>query len=71
MGRVLAVLALALSTLAACGLAGTGAAGAAGGNAEVQQAADARKTEERARQEVDQAFKKAAEQRQNAETQAQ
>lgn len=63
MRRVLAVLAL-VATLAGCGLAGSGAAG---GAAEVKQAAEAKKTEAKVREQLDEAYKQAADQRQSAE----
>jgi hypothetical protein len=67
MGRALAVLALA-GALAGCGLAGSGAAG---GAAEVKEAAEAKKTEARVHEQLDEAFKQAADQRQNAEKEGQ
>jgi hypothetical protein len=60
---------LLVSGMCGCGLAGTGAAAAAGGASEVQQAAQARQTEEKVRQQVNAAQQQAAQQRQDAERQ--
>jgi hypothetical protein len=66
MHRILAVLA-ASALLVSCGLAATGAAGA---TSEVQEAAQAKETEARVRQQLDAAAQAAAEQRQQAEKQS-
>lgn len=58
------------STLAACGLAETGAAAAAGGSAEVQQAQQAKATEERVKQ-VEAAVQQASDRQHAAEAESQ
>ena len=68
MGRTWALIGLFLA-LSGCGVAGTGAAGAAGAASEAQQAAQARATEERVRQQIDNAAQQAAAQRAGAEEQ--
>jgi|GEM_PF-2388388 len=70
MGRVWALLTLML-TLGGCGLAGTGAAGASGAAAEAQQAALAKQTEDRVKQQIDSAEQQASDQRRAAEAAAQ
>jgi len=64
--RWLALLSILLS-LTGCGLAETGAAAAAGGVSAAQQARQAKETEQRVQQQVNEAFQKAAEQRQSAD----
>jgi hypothetical protein len=70
MGRVWALLASMLS-LSGCGLAETGTAAATGASAQAQQAAQAKTTEERVKQQVDAAYQQAADQRAAAESQGQ
>ena len=60
--RVLVCCALAV-TAGGCGVAETGTAAAAGGSAEVQQAAQAKQTEERVKAQLDAAQAEAARQR--------
>jgi hypothetical protein len=67
MERILLVAALALS-LAACGMA---APPAAGGAAELKQAQEAKRTEDRVRQQVEDAGRVAEQQRRDAESQGQ
>jgi hypothetical protein len=62
---------LACLTLAACGVGETAISAAAGGASEVQQAKEAMKTEERVKQQLDEATKVEAQRRQAAETAAQ
>ena len=69
MGRTCALIGLFLA-LSGCGVAGTGAAAAAGGASEAQQAAQAHATEERVRQQLDNAAREGAAQRAGAEEQA-
>jgi hypothetical protein len=57
--------------LCACGLGGTAVSTAAGGASEVQQAQQARATEERVKRQLDEATRAAAEQRSAAESSAQ
>lgn len=59
------------AVLSGCGLAGTGTAAAGGAAAEAQQAAQARQTEQRVRDQIDTANRLAEEQRRAAEAQAQ
>ena len=66
MWRVLILLGL-ITSLGGCGLAETGTAAATQGQSAAEQAAQARKTEARVRQEIDAAYQKAAEQRAAAE----
>jgi len=61
------VLAAALFT--GCGLAGTAVATGTGAAAEVQQAQQAKQTEDRVKRELDQAQQAAAQQRNDAESQ--
>jgi hypothetical protein len=68
MNRLIVTLML-LSSLAGCGIAGTGAAAAAGGTSEVQQAAQAKHTEEKVREQVNGIQEQAAQQRQDVEKQ--
>jgi hypothetical protein len=70
MVRTLAILTLA-GLLGGCGLRATGAAGAAGGTSEVQQAAQAKRTEEQVREQINAAQDEAARQRNEAEKQNQ
>lgn len=70
----LRVLRLALPLVAAalsagCGLAGTTVAAGTGAAAEVQQAQQAKQTEDRVKRELDQAQQAAAQQRNDAEAQ--
>ena len=59
------------AALAGCGLVDTGASAAAAGQSAEQQAAQARRDEERVRQGIDAANRTAEEQRRAAEAQAQ
>ena len=59
------------STLTACGLAETGAVAATGGAAQVQQAQQAKATEERVKKQVEAAVQAADHQQQAAEAEAQ
>lgn len=59
------------SLLTACGLAETGAAAAAGGAAEVQQAQQAKATEERVQKEVEAAVQQTADRQHAAEAESQ
>ena len=73
-GRRWSLLRLALPVLAGgacagCGLAGTAVATGTGAAAEVQEARQARQTEDRVRQQLDQAQQAAAQQRADAESQ--
>lgn len=70
MGRVWALLPLALLT-AACGVAGTGATAAAQAESAAQQAAQAGAIQEQVRQQIDSAQDKAAQQRRAAEADGQ
>ena len=70
MRRVWALLTLLLA-LAGCGVAGTGAAPATRAVAEAQQAAQARQTEDRVKQQIDAAEQQGADQRRAAEAAAQ
>jgi hypothetical protein len=69
MGRVVALLTLC-AVLSGCGVAETGIAGGAAGASQAQQAAEARKTEDRVKQQVDAAVQQADEQRRAAEESA-
>ncbi len=60
---------LAASLCAGCGLAGTAVATGTGAAAEVQQAQQAKPTEDRVKRELDQAQQDAAQQRNDAESQ--
>jgi hypothetical protein len=60
-----------LAALGGCGLVETGASTAASGESAAQQAAQARRDEDRVRQQIDAANRVAAEQRRAAEAQAQ
>jgi hypothetical protein len=60
---------LALGAGAGCGLAGTAVATGAGAAAEVQEAQQAKQTEDRIKQQLDQAQQAAAQQRADAESQ--
>ena len=62
---------LALGANAGCGLAGTAVATGAGAAAEVQDAKQAKQTEDRIKQQLDQAQQAAAQQRANSESQGQ
>ena len=62
---------LALGASAGCGLAGTAVATGAGAAAEVQDAKQAKQTEDRIKQQLDQAQQAAAQQRANGESQGQ
>jgi hypothetical protein len=70
MARVLICLTL-LGALSGCGLAETAATGAAVGTGEVEQAKQAKATEERARQRVNQAIQVNTQMREQAEKDAQ
>jgi len=59
------------STLSACGLAETGAGAAAGGSAEVQQARQAKATEEQVQKQVEAAVQQAADKQRGAEAESQ
>jgi hypothetical protein len=65
----LALPVLAFGTSAGCGLAGTAVATGAGAAAEVQEAQQAKATEDRVKRELDQAQQAAAQQRADAESQ--
>jgi hypothetical protein len=65
----LALPALAVGAGAGCGLAGTAVATGAGAAAEVQEAQQAKQTEDRIKQQLDQAQQAAAQQRTDAESQ--
>jgi hypothetical protein len=60
---------LAACLCAGCGLAGTAVATGVGASAEVQQAQQAKQTEDRVKRELDQAQQAAAQQRNDAESQ--
>jgi hypothetical protein len=60
---------LAAALCAGCGLAGTAVATGTGAAAEVQQAQQAKQTEDRVKRELDQAQQAAAQQRNDAEAQ--
>jgi hypothetical protein len=60
---------LAAGLCAGCGLAGTAVATGTGAAAEVQQAQQAKQTEDRVKRELDQAQQAAAQQRNDAESQ--
>lgn len=60
---------LAAGLCAGCGLAGTAVATGAGATAEVEQAKQAKATEDRVKRELDQAQQAAAQQRNDAESQ--
>jgi hypothetical protein len=60
---------LAAGLCAGCGLAGTAVATGTGAAAEVQQAQQAKQTEDRVKRELDQAQQAAAQQRSDAESQ--
>ncbi len=60
---------LILGACAGCGLAGTAVATGAGAAAEVQEAQQAKQTEDRIKQQLDQAQQAAAQQRSDAEAQ--
>jgi hypothetical protein len=66
MGRACVIVAL-LAPLAGCGLAETGTATASGAANVAQEAAQARQTEDRVRDQIDAASRQAAEQRRAAE----
>jgi hypothetical protein len=68
--RVLALLALSM-VLGGCGVAETGATAAAGAESAAQQAAQGRAAEDKVRQQIDAAYKQAADQRRAAETDGQ
>jgi hypothetical protein len=70
MRRVLGLAAL-VCVLGGCGVAGTGAAGASGAAAAADEAIQAKKIEERVRQQVQAAQEDAARQRSDAERQGQ
>ena len=70
MVRVTTLLVL-LAALGGCGLVDSGASAAAAGESAAQQAAQARRDEDRVRQQIDAANRVAAEQRRAAEAQAQ
>jgi hypothetical protein len=70
MARSLALLAVMLS-LAGCGLAETGAAAAAGGVSKAEELKQAKKTEARVQQQIDDAYRQAADQRRAAESASQ
>ena len=59
------------STLTACGLAETGAVAAAGGASEVQQANQAKATEERVKKEVEAAVQQTTDRQHAAEAESQ
>jgi predicted dienelactone hydrolase len=63
MGRPWALLAV-VTLLGGCDLGGSGAAATAGSASAAQQAGEARKSEDRVRQQIDAANRQAAEQRQ-------
>jgi Na+-translocating ferredoxin:NAD+ oxidoreductase RNF subunit RnfB len=65
----LALPVLAASLCAGCGLAGTAVATGTGAAAEVQEAQQAKQTEDRVKRELDQAQQAAAQQRNDAESQ--
>lgn len=65
----LALPALVSGLCAGCGLAGTAVATGAGAAAEVQEAQQAKQTEDRVKQQLDQAQQAAAQQRADAESQ--
>jgi hypothetical protein len=60
---------LAAALAAGCGLAGTAVATGTGAAAEVQEAQQAKQTEDRVKRELDQAQQAAAQQRNDAESQ--
>jgi hypothetical protein len=66
MGRAWALYVL-LVILGGCGVAGSGAATTAGAQSATQQGSEARRTEDRVRQQIDAAYQQAAEQRRAAE----
>jgi hypothetical protein len=70
MKRAWAVLAITLA-LAGCGVAETGASAGAAAESAAQQAAQARAAQEQVRQQVDAAYREAAEQRRSADTDGQ
>ncbi|HTV51680.1 MAG TPA: hypothetical protein VME21_10840 [Steroidobacteraceae bacterium] len=73
-GHILLCLLIALGctgSLAGCGLAETGAAAAAGGASAVQQAQQAKATEDRVRRQVEEAMRVDAQHRADAEASAQ
>ena len=57
--------------LAGCGVAGTGASAGAAAEAAAQQEAQGRAAEDKVRQQIDAAYKQAADQRRAAETDGQ
>ncbi len=65
----LAIPVMVAGLLAGCGLAGTAVATGTGAAAEVQQAQQAKQTEDRVKRELDQAQQAAAQQRSDAESQ--
>jgi hypothetical protein len=65
------VLLTALLPLAGCGLAETGATAAAGADSAAQQAAQARQTEAKVRQQIDAAYRQDAARRKAAEAETQ
>lgn len=66
MVRVLALF-VVIAALGGCGLAETGAAAGSAGSSAAQQAAQAQQTEARVRQDIDAAYRQAAQQRDAAE----
>ena len=66
MRRLLALLAAA-SSLCGCGLAETTTAAGAGAASQAQQAAQAKQTEERVKQQIDASYQQAEEQRRAAD----
>lgn len=69
MGRWCAVF-IAAGALSGCGLAETGTAAGAGAASQAQQAASAKRSEERVKQQIDDAYSHAAEQRAAADADA-
>ena len=65
----LALPVLAIGACAGCGLAGLAVGTGAGATAEVQEAQQAKQTEDRIKQQLDQAQRAAAQQRTDAESQ--
>jgi hypothetical protein len=59
------------ATLTGCGLAETGVVGATAGASQVQQAQEAKRTEERVKQQVDAAMQENAARRQSADAESQ
>jgi hypothetical protein len=69
--RSLWVITLPVLLLSACGVAETGASAAAGAESAAQQAAQARTAEDKVRSQIDDAYRKAEEQRRAAEADGQ